>query len=202
MTPERFWAFVLAALIIELTPGPNMAYLAAVAMRDGRDRAWVTVAGITLGLATYLAAAIAGLTEAATRAPLIYHTLRWAGVTYLAWLAWDTWRNAPGAGQPPAGGGLGRFFLRGLLTNLLNPKAALLYVTLLPSFIDTDRAVIAQSLLLGGTHLAISLVVHGSIVVGAGSLHGAVAVSRPSVLLRLLFAGSLLAVAAWVALTP
>ena len=97
LTADRLIPFLLAVGLIELTPGPNMGYLALVASRSGRSAGMATVAGITLGLVIYLAASVFGLAEAALRWPWIYEILRWAGAAYLGWLAIDTWR---GPGRP------------------------------------------------------------------------------------------------------
>ena len=169
MTLNTLIPFLLAVLAMELTPGPNMAYLALVAARSGRRAGAVAVAGVTLGLGAYLLASVAGLAEAAQRWPWAYQALRWAGVGYLFWLAFDTWREAPPKAQSEEMQPLGRIFVRGLVANLLNPKAALLYVTLLPAFIAPDGNPVTQSLILGSVHIGVSLAIHGSIVLFAGS---------------------------------
>lgn len=169
MTLNTLIPFLLAVLAMELTPGPNMAYLALVAARSGRRAGAVAVAGLTLGLGAYLLASVAGLAEAAQRWPWAYQALRWAGVAYLFWLAFDAWREAPPKAQADGVQPFGRIFVRGLVANLLNPKAALLYVTLLPAFIAPDGDPVTQALILGSIHIGVSLVIHGSIVLFAGS---------------------------------
>lgn len=168
MTLTTLIPFLLAVLAMELTPGPNMAYLALVAARSGRRAGAAAVAGVTLGLAVYLLASVAGLAEAAQRWPWAYHVLRWAGVGYLAWLAFDAWRESPLESTAQETATLGRIFARGLVANLLNPKAALLYIALLPAFIAPDRDPATQALLLGAIHLFVSLVIHSAIILFAG----------------------------------
>ena len=73
-----------------------MGYLALVAGRYGRRAGFVTIGGVTLGLAVYLGASVAGLADLLLRWPTAYAVLRWAGVLYLLWLAIDTWRGASG----------------------------------------------------------------------------------------------------------
>lgn len=199
MTLETLLPFLLAALVMELTPGPNMAYLALVAARSGRRMGFAAVAGVTLGLAVYLLAAVAGIAEVAQRWPWIYQTLRWAGVGYLLWLAFDAWRDDPRQVATADSAGLGRVFLRGLLANLLNPKAALLYVALLPGFISPAGDPVAQAIILGAVHLAVSLVVHGVIVVSAGSAQRLLAAR--GVWTGRIMALALVAVALWVAVS-
>jgi threonine/homoserine/homoserine lactone efflux protein len=162
LAADQLAAFLLAACLIELTPGPNMGYLALVASRLGRGPGMVTVAGVTVGLAVYLAASVLGLTELTLRWPWVYEVLRWAGVAYLGWLAFDTWRAPRHDAHLPDERGL---FVRGLVNNLLNPKAVALYVALLPGFVRPELGhPTAQVLALGSLHIAISLMVHTTIV--------------------------------------
>lgn len=164
--------FLLAVLLIELTPGPNMGWLALVAMAQGRLAGLAAVGGVTLGLAVWMVTAAIGLTSVLLAFPALYQAVRWAGVALLLALAWEAWTGAGRTleakdGDPRRLRGL---FLRGLTGNLLNPKAAVFYVALLPTFIRPDHAgPMVQSLTLGGLHLAVSVGVHGSIVLGAAA---------------------------------
>jgi threonine/homoserine/homoserine lactone efflux protein len=171
---ELLAPFLLTVAITELTPGPNMGYLALVGTRWGRMSGLMSVAGVTLGLAIYLAAALAGVTRVIIDGPWIFQSLRWLGVGYLIWLAVDSWR---GAAQPADEGGAGaapsrgRLFWRGVLANILNPKAALFYAVLLPGFIDPRVGnPVAQMALLGAIHLAVATGVHMAIVLTASGL--------------------------------
>jgi len=160
--------FLAAVALIELTPGPNMGYLAALSAAQGRVAGLRAVAGITLGLALYMIAAVVGVAQALATTPLVYNALRWAGVAYLLYLAWAAWRGAGETSPGHAAGADHAPFWRGLIANLLNPKALVFYVTLLPGFIAAGHAPFwAQALVLGCLHLLISLIVHGAIVLGA-----------------------------------
>ena len=86
-------AFALTAAIIEITPGPNMAYIATLSLSHGLRVGFAAVAGIALGLATYGIAAALGLAELIDSSRWLYDALRWAGVVYLVWLAWDAWSS-------------------------------------------------------------------------------------------------------------
>ena len=132
---ETVLQFLLASLLIELTPGPNMAFLALVGATEGRRRGFATVAGITLGLAVVGLAVAAGLGAVITGSPVLFQLLRWGGVVFLLYLAWEGWREA-GESSPHrvAGTGVRTYFRHGLVVNLLNPKAALFFVTVLPTF--------------------------------------------------------------------
>ena len=120
--------FALTALIIEITPGPNMAYLAALSLSNGRRTGFAAVAGIALGLMAYGAAAALGLAALVDASRWLYEALRWAGVFYLPWLAWQAWSSESETSPATARAELNRpgvAFRRGLITNLLNPKAAI-----------------------------------------------------------------------------
>jgi threonine/homoserine/homoserine lactone efflux protein len=115
-----------------------------------------------------------GITALLFAVPYAYDALRFAGAAYLLWLAWQAVK--PGGRSPfqvhrlPADGPM-RLFMMGFLTNLLNPKIAMLYLALLPQFIHPENgSVLAQSLMLGVTQIVISISVNALIAVTAGSL--------------------------------
>ena len=203
--PERIVPFFITIAIIELTPGPNMGYLAIVAGRWGRRAGLATVAGITLGLSMYLLAAIVGATEGLLRVTWLYEGLRWSGVIYLLWLALETWRGTGDPSPERADGepSARRLFLRGLFANLLNPKAALFYGALLPGFTDPRRGPVAlQLLVLGAMHLTLAVLVHLAIVFTAAGARPTVKTWRSNgadTAVRRVFAAGLVAVAVWMA---
>lgn len=161
--------FTLTSALIELTPGPNMAYLALIAATEGRRPGYAAVAGIALGLAVMGLAAALGLALVLQTQPLAYQALRWAGVAYLLFLAWDGWRDAAEAAEhAPVGSTLALYFRRGLITNLLNPKAAIFYVAVLPEFLGAAAGV-AEPLLLSAIYVAVATAIHAGIVTAAGS---------------------------------
>lgn len=204
LDPAVLAPFLLAVAVTELTPGPNMGYLAVVASRWGSSAGVATVAGITLGLCIYLAATIAGLASLMRRWPAAYDLLRWSGVAYLFWLAWVTWRGEARAtpGSVVVGDRRWRYFARGLVANLLNPKAAVFYLALLPTFTDPIRGDASrQALVLGVAHVTVSVAVHLSIVsaaarIGARPASGA---RFESAAARAVFAAMLVLVALWIA---
>ena len=130
--------------------------------------------GVAAGFFGDLLLTCLGLAAVFAVVPTAYVALKWAGAAYLLWLAWQAVR--PGSAPlfaprelPPDSPR--RLFAMGLLTNLLNPKIAVLYVSLLPQFVDPERgAVLVQSLTLGLTQITLSLAVNSCIVLSAGSL--------------------------------
>jgi threonine/homoserine/homoserine lactone efflux protein len=124
------------------------------------------VAGVALGLAGLGLAAAFGLAALVAEVPAVYQGLRWAGVGYLLWLAWEAWRGGAGAEAPPPAG-LAAQFGRGLATNLLNPKAAVFYLTALPPFLPPAPD-LAQVLSFTAVYVAVATTIHGGIVALAG----------------------------------
>lgn len=166
LTAGALAGFLLTVLIVEITPGPNMVWLALMSATEGRRTGMAAVAGITLGLALQGALAMAGISALFEAVPAAYQALRWAGVGYLLWLGWQSWRDAgnpahhrPGGGETP-----GAAFRSGLVTNLLNPKAALFYLAMLPGFLpqtgrwpDAALLVLLYLVVASSVHLGICL---------------------------------------------
>jgi len=162
------------ALGMVLSPGPNMIYLVSRSITQGRRAGLISLGGVAAGFLIYVGAATAGLTAVFTVVPALYTVIKLGGAAYLLWLAWQAVR--PGGASPFAPKELPvdpprRLFTMGLMTNLLNPKIAIVYVSILPQFIDTSRGHVAlQSLLLGLTQTAVALTVNCLWVLGAGSV--------------------------------
>lgn len=167
-------AFAAVALGMVLTPGPNMIYLISRSICQGRTAGLISLAGVALGFVFYMLCAALGITALVLAVPYAYDAIRIAGATYLLWLAWQAVR--PGGRSPfevrdlPVDGP-GKLFLMGFLTNLLNPKIAVLYLSLLPQFIDPAQGhVLQQGLVLGFVQIAISVVVNALIAMSAASI--------------------------------
>jgi threonine/homoserine/homoserine lactone efflux protein len=167
-------AFALVSLGMVLTPGPNMIYLISRSISQGSVAGLISLGGVALGFIVYMLSAAFGITALLFAVPYAYDALRFAGAAYLLWLAWQAVR--PGGQSPfrvhslPVDGP-GKLFGMGLLTNLLNPKIAMLYLSLLPQFIDPAQgSVLIQSIVLGVTQTAVSVSVNALIAVTAGTV--------------------------------
>jgi threonine/homoserine/homoserine lactone efflux protein len=195
-------SFLVAVAIIELTPGPNMGWLATTTLREGRRSAFAAVAGISAGLALQLAAAVTGLTALIASAPAVHAALHWAGVLFTLFLAWEAWRDNGSAALSEVRPGQG--FRRGLVANVLNPKALAFYVLLINQFVrpEAGTPVWLQSLALGLIHVGVATLVHAGIVLAASRLGDRLEHWRTSFGARLTFALALVAIAAWLALSP
>lgn len=161
--------FAFTVLVIELTPGPNMAWLAVLSASEGRRAGFAAVAGVALGLAVIGAAAALGLGAVIERFDWLYESLRWGGVAFLLYLAWEGWHDADGAPEVLSHQGYRRYFMRGFLINALNPKAALFYIAVFPQFLDPARPVAMQAALLAAISVSIATAIHVAIVLLAGS---------------------------------
>ena len=195
-------SYLLTCIAIELTPGPNMAYLAVLSVERGRLAGLYAVAGVALGLALLGALAVFGVGELIMAQPLLYESLRWAGIAYLLYLAHDAWADArrPVEALDPAQLGW-RSFRRGLINNLLNPKAALFYITVMPSFVQTDRPALGQTLLLGMVYVVVATAIHAMVVMLAGAVQPLLTAERSRRLMGGVFAALLVGVAIWVGLS-
>ena len=165
---ETLLAFVFASVLIEVTPGPNMGYLALIAATEGRRKGFYLVAGVALGLATIGLLAALGLAAVISNSPTAFAVLRWAGIAYLIWLAWDAWTGEGEEDGGPLEGRGWRYFRRGLVTNLLNPKAGVFYVSMLPGFVNPALPTLPQTLTLSLVFVAVATGIHAGIVGLAG----------------------------------
>ncbi|MEU7862302.1 LysE family translocator [Nonomuraea sp. NPDC049141] len=164
----------LVSLGMVLTPGPNMIYLVSRSITQGRRAGLISLIGVALGFTVYLTATCLGLTAIFAYVPAAYTVLKLAGAAYLLWLAWNAVKPGGTSAfepreleiEPPR-----KLFAMGLLTCLLNPKIAILYLSLLPQFIDPAMGhVLLQSLALGSVQIFIGTLVNALIAVSAGTL--------------------------------
>jgi threonine/homoserine/homoserine lactone efflux protein len=170
---ELSW-FAIASLLLALTPGPNMIYCVSRTLVQGRRAGFVSLAGVLLAFLVHLVAAALGLTALLLAVPLAFDAIRLIGAAYLLWLAWQAVK--PGGTAPFEPRALpadrpGKLFRMGFLTNLLNPKVAMFYLSFFPQFIHPERgSVLLQSAMLGAVQIAGSAVVNATLVFGAAGI--------------------------------
>ncbi len=193
MLPE----FLAAAVLIELTPGPNMAWLALLGASRGRVAALAAVAGVALGLSIAGAAAVFGVSALIDATPWLFQTLRWAGSIYLLYLAWDSWRDSTAPLETRFDESLQRYFGQGLVSNVLNPKAYLVFAAVLPQFVNPAQPVLAQLIALSALYVGIATVIHAAIALLAGSFNQFFADRARARILGRVFSVLLAAVAIW-----
>ncbi|PHI31656.1 LysE family translocator [Budvicia aquatica] len=167
-------AFALLSLGMALTPGPNMLYLVSRSISQGRTAGLISLIGVALGFVFYMLCAAFGITTLMMAVPYAYDALRFCGVAYLLYLAWQAVK--PGGRSPFQVKNLPKdspkkLFMMGFITNLFNPKIAIMYVSLMPQFLMPDHgSILSQSLVLGSIQIIISVTINAMIAMTAGSI--------------------------------
>lgn len=170
---ELAW-FALVALALVLTPGPNMIYCISRTLCQGRGAGMVSLGGVAAGFVVHLLAASLGLTALLLAVPMAFTAIKVLGAAYLLWLAWQAVK--PGGlspfetrqlpNDPPR-----TLFLMGFMTNLLNPKVAMFYLSFFPQFLHPERGqLLLQSLTLGAVQISVSMAVNTLIIFFAAGL--------------------------------
>jgi threonine/homoserine/homoserine lactone efflux protein len=153
--------YLLAAIGLSLSPGPNGLLALTHGARHGRRKALFTISGGAVGFVIMIALSMFGI-GALLQASLVWLTvLKWVGGAYLVWLGIQVWRSPPlglevqGAAEPREGWSL---FQQGALSALTNPKGILFFAAFLPQFIDPARSLFMQFVIMAGTFASIEMV--------------------------------------------
>lgn len=157
-------AFAGVAAVVVVVPGPDMALVLRNGVASGRRAALETAVGINAGLLVWALAAALGVAAILHASASAFTVLKLAGAAYLVWLGLralrDAWRGAStplgSAGYQP--GRVRSAFRQGLLSNLLNPKMALVFTTLIPQFVEPGDPAVAQTILLAAIFIGMGLV--------------------------------------------
>jgi threonine/homoserine/homoserine lactone efflux protein len=194
---EGLLPFLLICLAVELTPGPNMAYLTLVSTLYGRKAGFYMVAGVASGLFLIGLAASLGAAAFIEKDSFSFYLLHWTGVLYFIYLAWDTWKERGNDSLNPENSS---HFYRGFITNLLNPKAALFYLTVFPSFLDALKLAFSQNIALTVLYVLVATGVHSALVLMAAKAHNLIKKPEMYKTIRAVFTALLLLIALWLAL--
>lgn len=173
---ENLLLYIPMSAMFVMLPGPDFALIARVALLQGRARGQAAACGIALGICLHTAAAMLGISAIVAHSAFWFSVLQYLGAAWLVWLGIQALRagrvraavvkTAPDADREEAGGGAGEpltlrqwldFFGQGLLTNALNPKAVLVFLTFLPQFTDPRAPLGPQFLVLGGILVGLCL---------------------------------------------
>ncbi|TGA98967.1 LysE family translocator [Sporolactobacillus shoreae] len=167
-------SFSLVALGIVCAPGPNMMYLVSCSLTQGKKAGFFSLLGVVTGFIVYVIATILGLDFIFKTVPLLYSAIKVAGIIYLLWMAWNAIKPGSESVFEPHDvphRTLKKLYLNGLMTNLLNPKIAVLYISLLPQFEHPQNGPLALQIgVLGTTQIIISFSVNLLIVLFAGQV--------------------------------
>lgn len=192
-----FVGFAVLCLGMVLTPGPNMIYVISRSITQGRVAGFMSVAGFAIAFLIYMLSAAFGITALIFAVPYAYDALRFAGAAYLLWLAWQALRpngRSTFELKKLTIDSRKKLFTMGFVTSLVNPKVALLYLSLLPQFIDPALGhIFMQSVLLGLTQITVSITVNCLIACAAGSIAHFLAASPKWALFQRWLMGTVLA---------
>jgi threonine/homoserine/homoserine lactone efflux protein len=177
--PSLFLGFMIAAVAVNPMPGPDIAYVATRTLAEGRAAGVAGAFGIAAGTLVHTLLAALGLSSLFTYAPVAFDVVKYAGAVYLVWIAIRMWRHgSDGDAATPQESHVGRAFLDGALTNILNPKVALFFLALLPQFADPARGGIAdQMIVLGLAFNTSGTLVNAAIALITARAHGRVQAS-------------------------
>jgi threonine/homoserine/homoserine lactone efflux protein len=181
-----------------------MAYLATLTLDRGRAAGLFAVVGVAAGLSVHAIVAAFGLGALISRAPFIYEVLRWVGVAYILFLAWEGWQPDRENSPSYTGAAWGSLFWRGFFSNVFNPKSIIFFVSVVPGFVryeSDDRSLSVQIALFGIIYVAIATMVHASIVMLASQLRPWLMTGSRQNAIRRILSLALVLVAVWLAWT-
>ena len=164
-------AFVVAALVVLVLPGPGVLYVVARSVRQGRKAGLVSAAGLSLGVFTHVLAAALGLSAILLTSATAFGAVKTAGAAYLVYLGVRAIlsRDVASVSESEARRSLRRLFLDGVLVSALNPKIALFFLAFLPQFVDPGRgSVTLQVVVLGTLYALLALMTDGTYALVAG----------------------------------
>ncbi|MDQ8032430.1 lysine transporter LysE [Bordetella genomosp. 1] len=177
ITLSTLSVFIGALAVVYALPGPDMALVLQSSLTRGVRQGVATAAGLALARAAHVTLSACGLAALFRSAPWLYETVRIVGALYLIHIAVQVFRSplfrldAAGVGVPP--GAWRASMLRGVMGNLLNPKALLFCSVLLPQFVDPQAGPVwSQMLMLGAVLVAVGVVFDVALSLGAAGLSG------------------------------
>jgi threonine/homoserine/homoserine lactone efflux protein len=179
-----------------------MTYLAALTLDQGRRAGMLATAGVAAGLSVHAIVSAFGLGVLVSQSVLVYDLLRWTGVAYLLYLAWETWQSNAKARPEIEASAPASLFWRGFFSNVFNPKSILFFISVVPGFIEYDSSgssLLAQAARLGAIYIAIATTIHASIVLLANQLRPLLIARTRENTIRRILAFALVFVAVWLA---
>jgi threonine/homoserine/homoserine lactone efflux protein len=170
--PHRFWLFLIAALLLSLSPGPGMLYVLARTLHGGRAEGLASSLGTAVGGLVHVVAATLGLSAILMSSALAYGVLKYAGAAYLIYLGCRMVFSARSAepAAPAAGPAPQNSFRQGILTEALNPKTAVFFFSFLPQFVTPSGPVALQFLFLGCVSVVLNSLVDVAVVLFSAPL--------------------------------
>lgn len=168
--------FATAALLVNLTPGPDMMFVAASSVAHGRRAGVMAALGVGAGCLLHIAWAVLGLAALLAASPVGFSIVQWAGAAYLVWMGLVMLRARPTQAHDAPVVPAGRVFWQGALTNALNPKVALFFLAFLPQFVEAGAPNQAAAFVVLGMLFNVGGTLVNMVVAWlAGTLRGAMA---------------------------
>ncbi len=196
-----YLAYVAACVAIVIVPGPSVTVIIANSLRHGAGAGLLNVAGTQAGLIILLVVLAAGLNTIVEHLGEVFDWIRLFGAAYLVWLGIKLWRAGGNLGMDEAKPAPKRgFFWQGFLVLLSNPKALLFFGAFIPQFIDPAGNAMVQTLILGGTFMAVATVLDGAYAVASGRA-GSWLSKRNLIVVERISGSCLIGGGAWLALT-
>ncbi|MCK3655379.1 lysine transporter LysE [Pasteurellaceae bacterium Macca] len=157
---ENYWGFVIASILLNLTPGSDTLYILTRTIGEGGKSGIMSSLGILVGTMIHILAVSLGLSQIIVHSPILFDAIKYAGAIYLLYLGIKAWRKPLVIKENPLENlPLAKIFIQGMVTNLLNPKVVLFFLALLPQFIAVNSEnTFLPFILLGLTVLATSLI--------------------------------------------
>ena len=172
LNTDTLMLFCATAFVLIITPGPNQVYIIARSTSQGRKAGLLSALGVDTGTLVHVIAASFGLSALLASSAIAFNVVRYAGAGYLIYLGFRTWLSRSDSSDhfTVAFKSGKRIFFQGMLTNILNPKAALFFLAVLPQFVNAPRGnVTEQMLILGGLFTLIGLIIDFVVAILAGS---------------------------------
>ena len=173
MPDVTLWGlFVMASVVLLLTPGPAVLFIVARSIEQGRLAGLISVLGIHLGTIVHIFAAAIGLSALLVSSAVAFAIVKYLGAAYLIWIGIRTFMAKDASAETPVTPAepLGRVFRDGFLVNLFNPKTAIFFLAFLPQFVDPKRGPLHwQILILGMTFMGLGIISDGMFALAAGA---------------------------------
>lgn len=173
---ENYWGFVVAALLLNITPGSDTIYILSRTLAQGKRAGIASVLGISSGVLIWGLLVSFGLAAVLTKAPAVMLAIKFIGAAYIVWIAVQMWRHSALDASSLNGGvdnsSVLKVYRQGIVTNLLNPKIALFFMAFLPQFVSADTQSAIPFLVLTATFIATGTLWCLLLVVLAGLIGG------------------------------
>lgn len=187
MDISTLFAFLGAAIILTIMPGPDNLFVLAQSITQDKKAGIATSLGLCTGLLVHISAAVLGISAIIYQSTIIFSIVKFAGAAYLLYLAWQSFRakGDPFTLQQQNTQAYIELYIKGILMNILNPKVSLFFLALLPQFVNPSQGHVAfQMLILGIVFLIQALVLFSLFSIFAGKVRQVI-IGKPAIAKRL-----------------